>query len=52
MTTPKLSDELQKMEYEPLMPAELSLIRWSLILGVGMLFVLYWLSKVLFPAGH
>jgi hypothetical protein len=52
MAKPKISDELKKMEYEPLLPAEMSLIKWSLILGVGMLFVLYWLSKVLFPTGH
>jgi hypothetical protein len=52
MAKPKIADELKKMEYEPLLPAEISLIKWSLILGIGMLFVLYWLSKVLFPTGH
>ena len=49
---PKVSEELKKMEYEPLLPAELTLIRWSIGIGVGSLFILYWLSKVLFPAGH
>lgn len=48
----KLADEMKKMEYEPLAPAELQLIRWSIGIGVGSLFFLYWLSKVLFPAGH
>ena len=48
----KMSEELKKMEYEPLLPAELSLIRWSIGIGVGALFILYWLSKVFFPEGH
>lgn len=52
MASPKVSEELKKMEYEPLLPAEKSLIKWSLIIGVGSLFILYWLSKVLFPGGH
>jgi hypothetical protein len=48
----KLSEEMEKMEYEPLLPVELSLIRWSIGIGVGALFFLYWLSQVLFPGGH
>jgi hypothetical protein len=48
----KLSEEMEKMEYEPLLPVELSLIRWSIGIGVGSLFFLYWLSQVLFPSGH
>jgi hypothetical protein len=48
----KLSEEIKKMEYEPLLPVELSLIRWSIGIGVGSLFFLYWLSQVLFPGGH
>jgi len=48
----KLSEELKKMEYEPLLPAEITLVRWSIILGVGGLIFLYWLSKALFPGGH
>jgi len=52
MSKIKISDELKKMEYEPLLPVEKSLIKWSLILGVGLLFVLYWLSRILFPTGH
>ena len=47
-----LSDEIKKMEYEPLAPVELSLIRWSIGIGVGSLFFLYYLSKWLFPGGH
>lgn len=49
---PKLAEEMKKMEYEPLLPVELALIRWSIGIGVGSLFILYYLSKWLFPAGH
>ena len=49
---PKLAEEIKKMEYEPLLPAELSLIRLSIGIGVGSLFFLYYLSKWLFPGGH
>lgn len=48
----KLADEMKKMEYEPLAPVELTLIRWSLGIGIGSLFILYYLSKFLFPEGH
>lgn len=47
-----VSEELKKMEYEPLLPAEKSLIKWSLIIGIGSLFILYFLSQWLFPGGH
>ena len=49
---PKLAEEMKKMEYEPLLPVEMTLIRWSIGIGVGSLFILYWLSQVLFPGGH
>jgi len=49
---PKVADEIKQMEYEPLMPVELTLIRWSLGIGIGSLFILYWLSHLLFPGGH
>jgi len=48
----KLADEMKKMEYEPLAPVELTLIRWSLGIGLGSLFILYFLSRFLFPEGH
>ena len=48
----KLSDELQKMEYEPLLPVEKKLISWSLIIGVVSLGFLYWLSVTFFPGSH
>jgi hypothetical protein len=49
---PKLSEELKKMEYEPLLPVEKKLVGWSIGLGVGLLFVLYWVSITFFPSGH
>ena len=48
----KVAEEIKKMEYEPLLPVELSLIRWSIGIGVGSLFILYYLSQWLFPGGH
>jgi len=48
----KLAEELKKMDYEPLLLVEKKLIRWSICLGVGLLFLLYWLSITLFPGGH
>jgi hypothetical protein len=48
----KFSEEIKKMEYEPLLPVEKKLISWSLILGVGLLFFLYEASHIFFPAGH
>jgi hypothetical protein len=49
---PKLSEELKKMEYEPLLPVEKKLIGWSIGLGVSLLFILYWVSATFFPGGH
>jgi hypothetical protein len=48
----KLIDELQKMEYEPLLPVEKKLISWSIIIGVIALGFLIWISYTYFPAGH
>jgi hypothetical protein len=48
----KLAEELKKMDYEPLLPVEKKLIGWSICLGVGLLFLLYWLSITFFPGGH
>jgi hypothetical protein len=49
---PKLSEEMVKMEYEPILPVEKKLIGWSVAIGFGLLFFLYWLSVTLFPTGH
>jgi hypothetical protein len=49
---PKLSEELKKMEYEPLLPVENKLIGWSIGLGIVLLVFLYWVSATFFPSGH
>jgi len=48
----KIKSEMEKMEYEPLLPIEKKLIAWSLILGVVLLVGLVWVSYTFFPAGH
>ena len=46
---PKIADEMQKMNYEPLLPIEKKLIVYSISLGVILLAVLVLLSRTLFP---
>ena len=46
---PKLSDEIRRMQHEPLLPVEKRLIVWSLGLGVGLLGLLLWISNKFFP---
>ncbi|MFA4904112.1 MAG: hypothetical protein WC600_15375 [Desulfobaccales bacterium] len=48
----KLIDELQKMEYEPLLPVEKKLIGWSIAIGVVALGFLFWLRNTFFPGSH
>lgn len=48
MKEPKIGQELEKMEYEPLLPVEKKLIAWSLITGVAAIAFLAWLRHVLF----
>ena len=48
----KLIDELQKMEYEPLLPVEKKLIGWSIAIGIIALAFLIWVSHAFFPSGH
>jgi hypothetical protein len=47
---PRLAEEMEKMEYEPLLPVEKKLILWSIALGVGLLAILTWVSYTYFPA--
>jgi len=47
MEQPKLAEELKRMEYEPLLPIEKKLIGWSLALGLSLIVVLVWLSRVI-----
>jgi hypothetical protein len=51
MEQPKIAEEMEKIPYEPLLPIEMKLIRWSLGLGVGLLVVLVFVSYTFFPAG-
>jgi hypothetical protein len=44
MQQPTLSEELKKMEHEPLLPVEKRLIVWSLGIGVVLLALLVWIS--------
>jgi hypothetical protein len=47
---PRLADEMEKMEYEPLLPVEKKLILWSIALGIILLVILTWVSYTFFPA--
>ena len=49
---PKIAEEMKKMEYEPLLPVEMTLIKWSLGIGIASLIILYWVSATFFPGGH
>jgi hypothetical protein len=48
MEQPKLSEELKKMEYEPLLPVEKQLIGWSIAIGLCLTGLLVWISRVFF----
>jgi hypothetical protein len=45
---PKLAEELRAMEVEPLLPVEKKLVLYSIILGVGLLVALAWISATFF----
>jgi hypothetical protein len=45
---PKIIDELKKMQHEPLLPVEKTLIVGSLALGIVLLGLLVWVSQVCF----
>ena len=46
MDQPKLVEELNKMEYEPLLPVEKQLIVWSIVIGVVLTAILAWLGHI------
>ena len=48
----KFSDELKKMEYEPLLPIEKKLLSWSVGLGVVLVAIFSWISYTFFPVQH
>ena len=43
---PTISEEIQKMTYEPLLPIEKKLIGWSLGLGIVLLIVLFAVARL------
>ncbi len=47
---PRIKSELEQMPYEPLLPVEISLIRWSIALGAVLMVVLIWLTYGYFPS--
>lgn len=47
---PKISEEIQKMTYEPLLPIEKKLIGWSLGLGIFLLIVLFAIARLFINA--
>ena len=51
MEQPKISEEMGKIPYEPLLPIEMKLIRWSLGLGVVLMVILIFVSYTYFPPG-
>jgi hypothetical protein len=46
MDDPKLSDELRGMRREPMLPVEKKLVAWSIALGVALLAVLVFVSRM------
>jgi hypothetical protein len=46
---PRLAEEMERMEYEPLLPVEKKLIIWSIVLGLVLLGTLTWVSYTFFP---
>jgi hypothetical protein len=44
---PSIIDEMGEMPYEPLLPVEKKLIAWSLTLGLVLLVVLAFISRML-----
>jgi hypothetical protein len=43
-----LADEMARIPYEPLLPVEKKLIAWSLVLGIALLGLLFWISSTFF----
>ena len=49
VTDMQTAEELAHVPYEPLLPAEKKLIAFSLMLGLVLLGVLWWVSVTYFP---
>jgi len=48
MAEPNFSEEISKMEHEPLLAVEKRLIAWSLAIGVALIGLLVWISHTFF----
>ena len=48
----KFHEEIQKMVVEPMNDVEIKLVRNSIVLGVVLLVVFYFISGWLFPGAH
>ena len=46
MDDPKLSDELRGMQHDPMLPVEKKLVAWSIALGVALLAILVFVSRL------
>jgi len=46
----KIAEELEKMEYEPLLPIEKKLIVWSIVIGAAALAILVWVNQTFFSS--
>jgi hypothetical protein len=44
-------DSEKGVNYEPLLPVEKKLIGWSIGLGLVLLLILLWITRVVLPAG-
>jgi len=51
MEQSKLSEEMQKMAYEPLLPIEKKLIAWSLGLGIVLMVILVAVTRIFVQPG-
>ncbi len=49
ITEAQTAEEMARLPYEPLLPAEKKLIVGSLLLGAVLLALLLWISSVFFP---
>ncbi len=50
MAQPKITEEMQKMAHEPLLPIEKKLIGWSLGLGIVLMVILVLIARTFIHA--
>ncbi len=44
----KFAEEIKNMEYEPMLPVEIRLVKWSIGLGIALIALLVWVSQTFF----